>query len=184
MRREASPIINASKPTPAITPNRSPLKLPTSMRLRTPPKATSSAPLSSCGMSKLLANRFDVPAGSTAIGTSGVFLRATVSSARCTVPSPPQSKSRSGSVARAAWTASGTFLLFITSCHPTSAWPRRPNSVRSSGRPPPSFFLACATTAIFTRPGMPSLHDGYSRFHDRLACRAVDAARCSTTWPH
>jgi len=142
MRREASSIINASKPTPAITPNRSPLKVPTSMRLGTPPSATSSAPCRSCGMSKLFANRFDVPAGSTAIGTSGIALRATVSRARWTVPSPPHSSSRSGSAATAARTASGTFLLFITSRHTTSAWPRRRNSVRSSGRPPPSFFLA------------------------------------------
>ncbi len=87
-------------------------------------------------MARLLANRFDVHAGSTAIGTFGIFVRATVSSARCTVPSPPQSISKSGPVARAARTASGTFLLFVTSCHATSIWPRRRNSVRSSGRPP------------------------------------------------
>src|SRR6185369_12167480 len=84
----------------------------------------------------------DAPAGSTAIGTSGIALRATVSRARWTVPSPPHSSSRSGSAATAARTASGTFLLFITSRHTTSGWPRRRNSVRSSGRPPPSFFLA------------------------------------------
>src|SRR6185437_15432054 len=71
------------------------------------------------------------------------------STARCTVPSPPHTRSRSGPSAKAARAALGTFLLFATSYQDTSSWPRRLSSARSSGSPPPTVFFECASTAIF-----------------------------------
>src|SRR6476620_3628386 len=147
--RDASPIISASNPTPAMTPNRSPLKLPTSMTFRSSPRATSRAAARSCGMPRLPANRFDVPAGITATGACDSRVRATTFTARCTVPSPPHTRSRSGPSAKAARAAFGTFLLFATSYQETSSWPLRLSSARSSGSPPPTVFFECASTAIF-----------------------------------
>src|SRR4029077_10092413 len=74
---------------------------------------------------------------------------ATTSMQRWTVPSPPQTKMSSAPSASARRTSRGAALLFGTSRQYGSSMPCRSSSLRSSSKPPPNVFPACAITAIF-----------------------------------
>ena len=148
LRSSASRIIAASNPAPAITAKRSLPKRPTSRRRRSPRSPTATARSMSFGIPRLVANRFAVPAGTTARLASEP---ASTSMHRRTVPSPPQAKTRSAPAPSARRTWSGAFLAFGTSYHSGSSTPARASARRSSGRPPPRRFSAWATTATFMR---------------------------------
>ena len=150
----ASRIIAASKPAPAMTAKRSLSKRPTSSLLRSPWRPMATACSMSCGIPRLVAKRFAVPAGMTARGTS---VPASTPMQRRTVPSPPQASTSSAPASIARWTCSGAFLAFGTSCH-------------SGSRPPPP-------RARDAAPG--ARHRGSSRRarRPRPSCHGLRAAR-------
>ena len=145
----ASRIIAASKPAPAMTAKRSFSKRPTSSALQSPCRPTVTARSMSCGMPRLVANRFAVPAGTIA---SRASVPASTWMQRRTVPSPPQANTSSAPSSSARSTWAGAFLAFGTSYHSGSSTPAAASARRSSGRPPPTVFPACATTATFMSP--------------------------------
>ena len=120
LRSSASRIISASKPAPAMTAKRSFLKRPTSILRVCPCSPICTACSSSRGMPRLVANRFAVPAGSTA---SGILVPASTPTQRRTVPSPPQAKTSSAPASSARSTCSGAFLAFGTSYQSGSSTP-------------------------------------------------------------
>jgi hypothetical protein len=148
--RSASLIIAPSKPTPAITPKYSPSSLPRSIRCRRPRSAMSTAASMSVGMPRLVASRFPVPAGMIATGIfEPPFSRATTSSERCTMPSPPHTTSRSTPAWMALRTCLGALRLLGTSAQISSSTSASVIRRRSSSRPPPRVLRWWATTAIF-----------------------------------
>ncbi len=131
LRSSASRIIAASKPTPAMTPKRSPANRPTSKRRRSPPSPIATAFSMSAGMPRFVAKRFAVPAGMTARHASRP---ASSPMQRRTVPSPPQANTRSAPSSRARRTCAGAFLAFGTSYQSGSACPRSARTRRNSGQ--------------------------------------------------
>ena len=101
-------------------------------------------------MPRFVANRFAVPAGSTA---SGTFVPASTPTQRRTVPSPPQAKTSSAPASSARSTCAGAFLALGTSYQSGSSTPAVASARRSAGNPPSSVFAACATTATFMTTG-------------------------------
>ena len=139
-------IMCASRPAPAITANRSPLIFPTSSLRSRPFRPISTAFSMSDGISRLEANRFAVPAGMIASVTP---LPASRSIERCTIPSPPQTKTSSAPSSSTRSTRSGAYLLFGTSDQIGSSTPACSSVARSSSSPPPIVLPAWAITATF-----------------------------------
>ena len=96
------------------------MKRPTSILRVRPCSPIWTARSSSDGMPRLVANRFAVPAGSTA---SGIFVPASTLRQRRTVPSPPQAKTRSAPASSARSTCPGAFLALGTSYQSGSSTP-------------------------------------------------------------
>ena len=98
--------MRASKPAPAMTAKRSPLRRPTSMRRERPRRGRCRRPAPmSFGMPRFVASRFAVPAGMIATVAS---VPARTSTQRCTMPSPPHTKIRSALRASAFLTSLGS----------------------------------------------------------------------------
>ena len=91
----ASRIMAASNPAPAITANRSPLIRPTSIERRRPWRPISTAASMSLGISRFVASRLAVPAGTIASRTSdpGEHVDAPLHHA---VPTPDEDQLRAG----------------------------------------------------------------------------------------
>ena len=104
--------MSASKPAPAMTANRSPFMLATSIARSRPSSPVTTAPSMSFGMPRLDASRFAVPAGTIA---TVVPVPASVSMQRCAIPSPPHTKKWSAPCSSRRRTCFGALRLFGTS---------------------------------------------------------------------
>ena len=113
MPRSASRIMRASKPAPAMTANRSPLTFPRSSSRWRPCSPIRTASAMSLGIPRFVARRLAVPAGMIATTAS---VPASASTVRCTIPSPPHTKTRSAPSSTTRRASFGARLLFGTSC--------------------------------------------------------------------
>ena len=154
MPLSASRIISASSPAPAITAKCSPFKVPVSIARRSPCRPMRTASGRSVGTPRLVASRFAVPAGRIATSTSDP---ASASMQRCTVPSPPHTKTRPAPFSSASRAQSGACLLFATS-NQGDRYPAASRRSRNSPIPPPNVFPECAITAtvLICPPFVPS----------------------------
>ena len=153
-----SRVMRASRPAPAMTAKCSPFIFPRSSRRSRPESPTWTASPMSSGMPRFEAKRFAVPAGRIA---SRASVPAMASTARCIIPSPPQTKIVSAPSASAFSTRSGAYLLLGTSVHSGSVTPARSSVSRSSSSPPPIDLPACAMTATLVT--WPSPRHGCAR---------------------
>jgi len=133
--RSASPIMRASNPAPAMTAKCSPFTTPTSSWRRSPCKPIATASASRFGIPRLVASRFAVPAGRIATVASEL---ASTPRLRCTIPSPPQTKTRSAPCSSACCTHFGARFDLSTSYHNGSDTPASARRSRSSSSPPSS----------------------------------------------